>query len=48
MTERVVETAAARLAGERPSRARALVAATFVGLGAAVVTYKLLRSEPAG
>ena len=44
MSETVAETAASRLAGERPSRVRALAAAAFVGVGAAVVTYKLLRA----
>lgn len=44
MTETVADTAATRLAGERPSRTRALITATVVGVGAAVVTYKLLRS----
>jgi hypothetical protein len=46
MTETVADTAATRLAGERPSRARALATAAIVGLGAAVVTYKVLRAEP--
>ncbi len=44
MTQTVADTAAERLAGEQPSRTRALVTAAFVGVGAAVVTYKLLRA----
>jgi hypothetical protein len=44
MAETVADTAATRLRGEQPSRTRALIAAAFVGVGAAVVTYKLLRS----
>jgi len=39
---------AERAAGGRPGRLRALAAAATVGLGAAVLTYRLLRSgEPA-
>jgi hypothetical protein len=44
MTKTVADTAAERLAGEQPSRTRAFLAAAFVGVGAAVVTYKLLRA----
>jgi hypothetical protein len=44
MTETIVETAAARLAGQRPSRARALLVAGAAAVGAGVLVYKLLRS----
>jgi hypothetical protein len=40
----VVEAAAQRARGERVSRTKALLVATVVGVGAAVATYKLLRS----
>jgi hypothetical protein len=40
----VAETVTERAAGEPASRTRALLAATFVAVGAGVVTYKLLRS----
>jgi hypothetical protein len=40
----VVEAVAQRAQGERVSRPRALLVATVVGVGAAVATYKLLRS----
>src|SRR3954454_14856521 len=40
----VVEAAAQRARGERVSRPKALLVATVVGVGAAVATYKLLRS----
>jgi len=40
----VLEAAAQRARGERVSRPKALLVATVVGVGAAVVTYKLLRS----
>jgi hypothetical protein len=36
---------AERVAGGRPGRLRAFVAAATIGLGAAVLTYKLLRSD---
>jgi hypothetical protein len=38
------QTAAKRLAGERPSRTRAFLAAVVAAAGAGVLTYKLLRS----
>ena len=44
MTEIVGEAVGKRLAGERPSRAQSLLAATAAGLVVAVTTYKLLRS----
>jgi hypothetical protein len=44
VTEIVAETAAKRLAGERPSCAQSLVAAGVAGFVVAVTTYKLLRS----
>ncbi|HEY6584126.1 MAG TPA: hypothetical protein VIZ29_04695 [Gaiellaceae bacterium] len=37
-----------RVAGEQVSRARSLAAAAFVGAGAAVVTYRVLRSGEPG
>jgi hypothetical protein len=40
----VVEAVAQRAHGERVSRPKALLVATVVGVGAAVATYKLLRS----
>lgn len=43
MTEIVGEAVGERLAGERPSRAQSLLAATAAGLVVAVTTYKLLR-----
>ena len=42
--ESVVEAAAQRAQGERVSRPKSLLVATVVGVGAAVATYKLLRS----
>lgn len=42
--ESAAETVGKRLAGERPGRFRSLVIATGAGVGAAVLTYKLLRS----
>jgi hypothetical protein len=36
---------AERLTGDRPSRFRALAAATLTGGTAAAVTYRLLRNE---
>jgi hypothetical protein len=44
MSATAVETAARRLKGERPSRARAVVTAAVVGTAAGVLTYRLLRS----
>jgi len=43
MTSTAAETAGRRLAGERVSRTRALFTAAVVGVGAAALTYKLLR-----
>jgi hypothetical protein len=43
MTSVAAESAGTRLAGEPVSRTRALVTAGVVGLGPAVLTYKLLR-----
>jgi hypothetical protein len=37
-----------RAAGERPSSLRALTAAVLTGGAAATLTYRLLRSSPAG
>jgi hypothetical protein len=44
MTSIAAEAAGQRLAGERPSRPRALLAAFAVAAAAGVVVYKLLRS----
>jgi hypothetical protein len=38
------EVLAERVAGRRPSRVRSALAAAAVGAGAAVLTYRLLRS----
>jgi hypothetical protein len=40
----VTRAAAERLRGGKVSRPKALLVATVVGVGAAVATYKLLRS----
>ena len=45
MTGFVKETVAKRLEGDRPSIVRAVVAAIVVGIGAAVLTYKLMRAR---
>jgi hypothetical protein len=42
---KVVAVAADRLRGGSVSRTSALLASAAVGVGAAVVTYKLLRSD---
>jgi 2-methylcitrate dehydratase PrpD len=44
MASSAAETVGERLAGERPGRMRSLLTATVVGVAAAAVTYKLLRS----
>jgi len=44
VTAVAAEAVGERLAGERVSRGRALVAAATAGVGAAVLVYKLLRS----
>jgi hypothetical protein len=38
------ETVGERLSGRRPSRLRALIVSGVAGVGAGVLTYKLLRS----
>jgi len=43
MTGFVKNTLAKRLEGDRPSVIRALLVASMVGIGAAVVAYKLMR-----
>jgi len=40
----VGKAAAQRASGSNPGVLRALIAATIVGVGAAVLTYRLLRS----
>lgn len=45
MTGFVKNTVAKRLQGDRPSVVRALLAAGAVGVGAAVLTYKLMRTQ---
>jgi hypothetical protein len=42
--ERVKDAAEDRAAGDKPSPLGALLVALLVGVGAAVITYKLLRS----
>jgi hypothetical protein len=41
--EAIAPAVVERVKGEQPSRFRSLMAATVVGAGAAVMTYKLLR-----
>ena len=41
------ETIGARVAGERPSRPRALFTAATAGLAAGYLTYRFLRRETA-
>ena len=45
MTGVVQEAISERLEGERPNRLRALGAAIVVGIGAALLTYRLLRND---
>jgi hypothetical protein len=44
MSDFVGEAVTQRLAGDEPSRLRALGAAIIIGAGAAVLAYRLLRS----
>jgi hypothetical protein len=44
----VKDAVADRVSGDRPSQLRAVAAAIVVGFGAALLTYRLLRSEPEG
>ncbi len=46
MSDFIQKVAADRLSGERPSSPRALAAAVAAGITVAVITYRLLRSEP--
>jgi hypothetical protein len=41
---KVAEAASERIQGEPVSRAKALLASVIIGVGAAVATFKLLRS----
>jgi len=41
----VPEAISQRAAGQRPGRLRAAIAAAAIGTGAAVLTYRVLRSE---
>ena len=43
-TGQVKDAATERVAGDRPSPPRALLVAIIIGIGAAAVTYKVLRS----
>jgi hypothetical protein len=43
MTGFVKESVAKRLEGDRPSLIRALLVSILIGVGAAVVAYKLMR-----
>jgi hypothetical protein len=45
VTAAAVDTVTKRIEGERPSRPKALFAATVAAVAAGVVTYKLLRAE---
>jgi hypothetical protein len=44
MSDFVEEAVSQRVSGDDPSRLRALGAAIIIGFGAAVVSYRLLRS----
>jgi hypothetical protein len=44
MTSAVADPALERLAGERPGRWRAIVAAVVAGVATAILVYRLLRS----
>ncbi len=46
MTGVAADAVAERLGGDRPSRGKALLTAGVAGIGAAMLTYKLLRSNP--
>jgi hypothetical protein len=46
VTATAAEAIGSRLAGERPSRTKALLAAGTVGVATAVLAYKLLRPGP--
>jgi hypothetical protein len=48
MSSFVGEAVEQRLKGDEPSRLRALGAAIIIGVGAAVVAYRLLRSGGGG
>ncbi|MBD0282883.1 MAG: hypothetical protein ICV69_11930 [Thermoleophilaceae bacterium] len=45
MTGFVKDALGKRVQGDRPSVVRALVVALMVGVGAAVATYKLMRTQ---
>jgi hypothetical protein len=45
MANFVKNTVAKRLEGDRPSVVRALLVAVAVGMGAALLTYKLMRTQ---
>jgi hypothetical protein len=47
MTDFVGEAVGERIAGGRPSRIRAIGAAIVIAAGAAMLAYRLLRSESA-
>ena len=44
----VEDAVAERITGDRPSQLRAVAVAVVVGVGAALLTYRLLCSEPEG
>jgi hypothetical protein len=46
MSDFVGEAVEERVAGGQPSRFRAVGAAIIIGAGAALLAYRLLRSEP--
>jgi len=42
----IKDTFAKRLKGERPGGLRALLVALLIGIAAAVIAYKLMRTRP--
>ena len=48
MADFVGQTVAERGTGGHPSRLRSIAAAVVIGAGAALLAYRLLRSEPRG
>jgi 1,4-dihydroxy-2-naphthoate octaprenyltransferase len=46
MTGFVKNTVAKRLEGDRPSTLRAILASIVIGIGAAVLAYKVIRMRP--
>ena len=46
MTDFVGDAVGDRLVGDTPSRVRSIGAAIIIGFGAALLAYRLLRSDP--